>query len=126
MEHLSQSDPSNRITDFMPFEKIDIDSIDEERRKSIAKSIRPVSVEELKKLGNEIFHDLDDPWRETFFRFIEEHSHATIHHATSSDGVHFIYCRDEDRGIWFLPGSGKGALSVKGRQMIRAAIEGKS
>lgn len=106
----------------MPFEKIDIDNIDEERRKSIAKSIRAASVEELKKLGDDVFHDIDDPWRETFFRFIEEHSHATIHHATSTDGVHFIYCRDEDRGIWFLPGSGKGVLSATGRQMMREAI----
>jgi hypothetical protein len=42
----------------MPFDKIDIDSITEARRKSIAKSIRTISVEELKKLGNEVFHDL--------------------------------------------------------------------
>lgn len=110
----------------MPFDKIDIESITEERRKSIAKSIRTISVEELKKLGNEVFHDLDDPWRETFFRFIEEHSHATIHHATSSDGVHFIYCSEEDRGIWFLPGSGKGILSAKGRQMMKEAVGGRS
>ena len=34
----------------MPFDKIDIDSIDDERPKSIAKSIRPVSIEELKNL----------------------------------------------------------------------------
>jgi hypothetical protein len=110
----------------MPFDKIDIDSINEERRKSIAKSIRAASAEELKKLGNEVFHDADDPWRETFFRFIEEHSHATIYHATAIDGVNFLYCRDEDRGIWFLPGSGKGALSARGRQMMRKGIEGRS
>ena len=110
----------------MPFDKIDIDSINEERRKSVAKSIRPAGVEELKKLGNDVFHDPDDPWRETFFRFIEEHSHAIIHHATSTDGVHFLYCRDEDRGIWFLPGSGKGTLSARGRQMMKEAIERRS
>jgi hypothetical protein len=110
----------------MPFDKIDIDSITEERRKSVAKSIRPAPVEELKNLGEEVFHDADDPWRETFFRFIKEHSHATIFHATSTDGVHFLYCRDEDRGIWFLPGSGKGILSPRGRQMMKEASEGRS
>jgi hypothetical protein len=110
----------------MPFDKIDIDSIDEERRKSIAKSIRPVTVEELKKLGNEVFHDIDDPWRETFFRFIEEHRDATIYHAIASDGVHMLYCPDKDKGIWFLPGSGKGTLSAKGRQMMKEAIAGRS
>jgi hypothetical protein len=110
----------------MPFDKIDIESITEERRKSIAKSIRTISVEELKKLGDEVFHDLDDPWREVFFRFIAEHSHATIHHAIASDGVHMLYCRDEDRGIWFVPGTGKGILSPAGRQMMREGIEERS
>jgi ribosome recycling factor len=38
----------------MPFDKIDIESITEERRKSVAKSIHTISGEELKKLGNEV------------------------------------------------------------------------
>ena len=39
----------------MPFEKFeDAETIDNERRKAIAKSIRIISVEELKKLGEEI------------------------------------------------------------------------
>jgi len=75
----------------MPFDKIDIESITKERRKSIAKSIRTISVEDLKKLGDEVFHDLDDPGRETFFRFVAEHSNATIHHAIASDGVNMLY-----------------------------------
>ena len=45
----------------MPFDKIDIESITKERRRSVAKSIRTISIEELKKLGDEVFHDLDDP-----------------------------------------------------------------
>ena len=49
----------------MPFEKFDLESLDKERRKAIAKSIRIISVEELKKLGEEIFHYADDPWCET-------------------------------------------------------------
>jgi len=39
----------------MPFEKFDLENLDKERRKAIAKSIRTVSVEELKKLGGEVF-----------------------------------------------------------------------
>jgi hypothetical protein len=110
----------------MPFDKIDIESITEERRKSVAKSIRTISVEELKNLGDEVFHDLDDPWREVFFRFVAEHSHTTIHYAIASDGVNMLYCRDEDKGIWFVPGVGKGKLSPAGRQMMREGIEGRS
>ena len=40
----------------MPFEKFeDAEAIDNERRKAIAKSIRIISVEERRKLGEEIF-----------------------------------------------------------------------
>ena len=52
----------------MPFEKFDLENLDKERRKAIANSIRTMSVEELKALGNEIFRYADDPWREKFFK----------------------------------------------------------
>src|SRR4029434_1449463 len=117
---------SNQIAGSMPFDKIDIESITEERRKSVAKSIRTASGEELRKLGDEVFHDLDDPWREEFFKFIEEHKDATIYHAIASDGVHMLYCPDKDKGIWFVPGLGKGILSPTGRQMMTEAIKGRS
>jgi hypothetical protein len=46
----------------MPFEKFeDVDAIDSERLKAIAKSIRVISVEELRKLGEEIFDEPDRP-----------------------------------------------------------------
>jgi hypothetical protein len=56
----------------MPFDKFDLENLDKERRKSVANSIRAMSVEELKALGNEIFRYADDPWREKFFGFIAE------------------------------------------------------
>ena len=110
----------------MPFDKIDIDSITEERRKSVSKSVRAASLEELKKLGDEVFHEFDDPWRDEFFKFIEENKDATIYHAIASDGVHMLYCRDKDIGIWFVPGLGKGILSPTGRQMMKEAVAGRS
>ena len=108
----------------MPFEKFDLENLDKERRKAIAKSIRTISVEELKKLGEEIFLYVDDPWRETFFRFIAENAGATFHYAVTSDGVHIIYCRDNDKGMWFLPGTGKGPLQARGRQIMKEMITG--
>jgi hypothetical protein len=108
----------------MPFEKFDLENLDKERRKAIAKSIRTISVEELKKLGEEIFHYVDDPWRETFFRFIAENAGATFHYAVTSDGVHVIYCRDNDKGMWFLPGTGKGPLQARGRKIMEEMIAG--
>jgi hypothetical protein len=107
----------------MPFEKFeDAEAIDNERRKAIAKSIRIISVEELKKLGEEMFDDPDRPWRQTFLQFIAEHPSATFHHASAGGGVVFVYSRDGDKGLWYLPGSGIGPLSEGGRQLMKEAI----
>ena len=108
----------------MPFEKFDLENLDKDRRKAIAKSIRTISLEELKRLGGEIFRYADDPWRETFFRFIAENQGATFHHAVTSDGVNIFYCRDQDKGMWFLPGSGMGPLQATGRKIMKEMITG--
>ena len=108
----------------MPFEKFDLENLDKERRKAIAKSVRTISVEELKKIGEEIFPYPDDPWRDAFFRFIAENAGATFHYAVTSDGVHIIYCRDNDKGMWFLPGTGKGPLQARGRKIMTEIIQG--
>jgi len=50
----------------MAFEKFDLENLDKERRKAIGNSIRMISVEELKAIGNEIFRYAEDPWREAF------------------------------------------------------------
>jgi len=109
----------------MPFEKFDLENLDKERRKAIAKSIRTISVEELKRLGGEIFRYADDPWRETFFRFIAENAGATFHHAVTSDGVNIVYCRDKDKGMWFLPGTGMGPMQPNGLGILKQIVEGR-
>jgi hypothetical protein len=108
----------------MPFETFDLASLNKERRKAIAQTIRTVSAEELKKIGNEIFHFAEDPWRDAFFKFIEENPGATFHHAITSDGVNLIYCRNKDKGMWFLPGSGMGPLQERGRKVMQEMIGG--
>jgi hypothetical protein len=107
----------------MPFEKFDSKRLNEDRCKAIAKSVPIISVEELKKLGEKLFRHVDDPWRETFFRFIAENAGATFHHAITSDGVNTLYCRDRNKGMWFLPGCGMGPLQAKGRQIMKEMIE---
>ena len=108
----------------MPFEKFeDVEAIDNERRKAIAKSIRIISVEELKKLAEEIFDSPDRPWRQAFLSLITENPGATFYHASAGEGVVFLYSRDNDKGLWYLRGSGLGALSVGGRQIMKEAIE---
>jgi hypothetical protein len=107
----------------MPFEKFeDVEAIDNERRKAIAKSIRTISVEELKKLGEEIFDSPDRPWRQTFLSLIAENPGGTFYHASAGEGVIFLYSRDGDKGLWYLPGSGIGPLSDGGRQLMKEAI----
>jgi hypothetical protein len=108
----------------MPFDTIKMEEIDEARRKAIAKSIRTISVEELKLLGEKLFPHLDHPWREKFFSFITENSGATFHHAVTHDQVQIIYCPNREKGMWFLPGTGMGPLGSKGlltlKQIVRA------
>jgi hypothetical protein len=107
----------------MPFDKFeDAEAIDDERRKAIAKSIRIISVEELKKLGEEIFDSPDRPWRQTFLSLIAENPGATFYHASAGEGVIFVYTRDQDKGLWYLPGSGLGPLSGGARRLMSEAI----
>jgi hypothetical protein len=91
----------------MPFDNFkDFEHINEERSKAIRKSLRTISVEELKKLADEIFHFTDDPWREKLLQLIAENPHAAFYHAVTSDHVVFLYCRDEDIGLCFCPEAG--------------------
>ena len=105
------------------FDKFDPDSLRQERRKAITESIRTATPEELKKLGGEIFPYADDPWRETFFKFLEDHRGCTFYHATTNDNVNIVYCRDQDKGLWFMRGAGKGILPERGCQAMKDAIE---
>src|SRR5689334_17622290 len=107
----------------MSFEQFDLESLNKERLKAISQTIRIISPEELKKLGEELFKFADDPWREAFFKFVAENPGCTFHHAVASDGVNLIYCRDRDKGMWFLPGSGLGPLQERGRNIMKEMIE---
>jgi hypothetical protein len=107
----------------MSLDRFDFENLTKERRAAIAKSIRTISAEEMKKLGEQIFHFADDPWREAYNHFLEENKGATCHHAVTSDGVNLIYCREKDKGMWFLPGSGKGPLQERGRKAMSEMIE---
>jgi hypothetical protein len=108
----------------MPFDTVNMEEITKARRKAIAESIRTISPEELKALGEKIFPGVDHPWREKFFAFINENPSATFHHATAHDGVQIIYCRDKDKGMWFLPGTGMGPMQPKGRAILKKIVEG--
>jgi hypothetical protein len=95
------------------------------RRKAIAESIRTISAEELKALGEKLFPGVDHPWREKFFAFINENPGATFYHATTHDSVQIIYCHAKDKGMWFLPGSGMGPMQPNGLGILKQIVEGR-
>ena len=108
----------------MPFEKFeDAEAIDNERRKAITKSIRIISVR--RASGETWRRNLrfpDRPWRQTFLSVVTENPGATFYHASAGEGVIVLYSRDDDKGLWYLPGSGIGPLSEGGRQLMKEAI----
>jgi hypothetical protein len=106
-------------------ENLNMEEITEARRKAVAASIRTLSLEELKTLGQQLFPYAGDPWGEKFFAFLNENPGATFHHATAHDGVQFLYCPAQDKGIWFLPKTGMGPMQPKGRAIFKQIIEGR-
>ena len=61
-----------------------MEEITKARRKAIAESIRTISVEELKALGEQLFPLVGDPWRENFFAFLAREPRR---HVSSRDGA---------------------------------------
>jgi hypothetical protein len=106
-------------------ENLDIEEITEARREAIAESIRPISIDGLKALGERLFPLGDHPWRDLYFGFITENAGATFHHAITNDGIHIVYCPAKDKGIWFLPEVGKGPMQAKGLAILKQIVEGR-
>jgi len=107
----------------MERENLDINSITDERRKAIEQTIESYNLDQLKKVGDELFPYFDDPWREKYFQFINEHPGSTFYHATTKDGIQFLYCHDQNRGIWFIPGTGLGPLQTTGLEVMKHTVE---
>jgi hypothetical protein len=101
---------------------MDIDSLMEARRKGVEETIHPITVEQLKVLGEELFPSTDHPWRERFFQFIKDNAGATHYHAVTPDRVHVVYCQAKDVGMWFT-GNGMGPLQAKARQIMKEIVE---
>ena len=108
----------------MPFDKfVDLPAVWEERRKKMRESVRSISIDELKKLAKTHEEEfVDDPWRDKMLRLMEERPQASFYHAVPEENIVVVYCRDEDFGLWILPGSGMGPLDETGKRHIREAI----
>ena len=106
-------------------ENLNMEEITEARRKAIVASIRTISVEEIKKLGERLFPIVNDPWRERVFEFLDQNAGATFHHATTSDEIQLIYCNAKEKGMWFKPGVGMGPLQAKSLRRLKQIVEGR-
>jgi hypothetical protein len=123
--HPYSSAKTPKQTTIMTPENLNMEEITEARRKAIAGSIRTISAEELKALGERLFPFVGDPWRDKFFAFITDNPGATFHHATTHDHVQIIYCRAKDKGMWFMPGIGMGPMQPKGLGVLKQIVEGR-
>ena len=107
----------------MPSDNLSPETITAARRIAIAGSIQTASYGELKALGEELFPVADDPWRANYFKFISDNCNTILLHATTSDGIHIVYCPEKNKGIWFVPGSGLGPLQTKSLRIVKEISE---
>lgn len=95
----------------------------ETRRAMVRKTIQPVTYEELKALGEKRFPLATDPWCLRFSEFLQSHKNSRFYRAEAPGGAEIIYCRDGEKGVWFLPGSGMGIIQPKGLQMLAEIVD---
>lgn len=101
---------------------MDFNATLEKRRKSVEESIRQIDTADMKKIGEDLFPYLDHPWRDAFFNFVDENPHSTFYHARTTDGFEILYCKEKEKGIWFVPDSGKGPLQARGIQIMKEIV----
>lgn len=94
----------------------------ENRRLMVGKTIRPVSLDELKKLGEKRFPIVTDPWAIRFFEFITQNPDDSYFIAESPEHAEIIYCRESGKGIWFLPGKGMGIIQPNGLKLLAEIV----
>jgi hypothetical protein len=94
------------------------------RRKVVRETLRPMTWEELKALGEERFPVATDPWCERFESFLRSHTHSKFYRAETPEGAEVVYCRDTMQGLWFLPGSGMGIIQQRGLDFLREIVDG--
>lgn len=99
------------------------DNTQENRRAMVRKTIHPVSIEELKLLGEKLFPVVSDPWCERFNEFLKTHAGAKFHRAQVPTDIEVIYCREFEKGIWFLPGRAMGVVQPDGLKMLREIVD---
>lgn len=95
----------------------------EARRESISKSIRTISIEELKALGERLFPSANDTWREKYFGLIAENPGETFYYAKTSDHFEVVYCHAKNKGIWYQGDFGKGPIPPDSLELLKQIVD---
>lgn len=99
------------------------DEINEARRRSILKTIRVMTVEELKEFANRIFPTTSDPWYDKYLTFIGENAGNKMYYARTADHFEIIYCPAKNAGIWVFEEIGKGRLRDDSLERLKKIVE---
>jgi hypothetical protein len=94
----------------------------ENRRAMVVKTIRPATLGELKKMGEELFPVVSDPWCLRYFEFLNTHPDSRYYHAQIPGHAEIVYCGDSDRGMWFVPGKSMGVIQSKGLEILAQIV----
>jgi len=111
-------------TILMTPENLDFETIMAARRKAVTKSIRQISIEELDALLPRLLPDAAHPWRELFQQFLDENRGDVFYEGEIDEGVHVVYCRAKEKGIWYFPGAGVGLLEGSALAAMKEIVDG--
>jgi hypothetical protein len=99
------------------------EQLTESRRQSIKKTIRVMSVEELKEFANRMFKTVSDPWYDKYLTFVGENAGSKMYYAKTADRFEVIYCPDKNAGIWVFEELGKGRLRGENLELLKKIVE---
>lgn len=99
------------------------DNTMENRRYSIRKTIQPVLLEELKKIGEIHFPVVTDPWCIRYNEFLQNNENSKFYRARIPEGAEIIYCHEAGKAVWFLSDKGMGIVQPRGLEMLKEIVD---
>ena len=104
-------------------EDLDLGGIMTDRRKAVANSLHTITSDELKELAVKIWPIEGQAWGDAFRAFIKEHAGSTFYQATTNDNISIVYCREKEKGIWYMPGLGVGIMQAAGLKAMQEIVD---
>lgn len=95
----------------------------EARREAAAKSLRPITTEELTVLGERLFPDIDHPWQELYDIAIAAPD-AVFLTGEVGDQIAFVFSPAKEQGFWFRTKEplGMGPIQTRGLRILAELV----